>query len=152
MSVAPTQGSGRSFALVEAGSYPVALGETLDEQRYDPFAGTLKGSFSAHPHLDPKTGQNHAICYEGRDPGTIRHVVIDAAGRVIREEPIAVKHGPMIHDCAITDRFVIILDLPVTFSMKALISGDGFPYRWNADHVARVGLMPRDGRQEDIIW
>ena len=34
---------GRSFALVEAGSYPVELGETLDEQRYNPFDGTLAG-------------------------------------------------------------------------------------------------------------
>lgn len=143
---------GRTFALVEAGSFPVMLSETIDEQAYDPFGGTLHGSFTAHPHHDPRTGEHHAICYEGRDPGTIRHVVIDAAGAVIREEPIAVEHGPMIHDCAITDRFVVILDLPVTFSMKALIGGHGFPYRWNADHPARVGLMPRHGTQADIIW
>lgn len=142
----------RSFAVIEAGSYPVELGETLDEQRYNPFDGTLSGSFTAHPHLDHKTGESHAICYEGRDPACIRHVVIDAAGQVIREQPITVQHGPMIHDSAFTDRFVIILDLPVTLSMKALIAGYGLPYRWNAEHVARVGLMPRNGRQEDIIW
>jgi carotenoid cleavage dioxygenase len=143
---------GRTFALVEAGSYPVELGETLDDQAYNPFDGTLTGSFTAHPHRDPRTGESHAICYEARDPGTIRHVVVDAAGRVIREQPIAVKHGPMIHDCAITDRFVIILDLPVTFSMRTLIAGHGFPYRWNPAHQARVGLMPRDGSADDIIW
>jgi carotenoid cleavage dioxygenase len=143
---------GRSFALVEAGSYPVELGEMLDAQRYNPFDGTLKGSFTAHPHCDPKTGENHAICYEGRDPGTIRHVVVDREGQVVREEPISVQHGPMIHDCAITDRFVIVLDLPVTFSMKTLIAGHSFPYRWNPDHQARIGLMPRHGTQEEIIW
>jgi carotenoid cleavage dioxygenase-like enzyme len=143
---------GRTFALIEAGSYPVELGETIDEQAYNPFGGSLKGSFTAHPHLDPRTGEQHAICYEGRDPGTIRHVVIDPNGTVVREEPIEVKHGPMIHDCAITDRFVIILDLPVTFSMKTLIAGHGFPYRWNPDHEARIGLMPRGGTQADIVW
>jgi carotenoid cleavage dioxygenase len=143
---------GKTYAMVEAGSYPVILGEMLDAQTYDNFAGSLTGSFAAHPHLDPKTGENHAICYEGRDPNIVRHVVVDAAGTVIREEPIAVKHGPMIHDCAITDRFVIILDLPVTFSMKAAIAGQGFPYRWNPEHEARVGLMPRNGTQADIIW
>lgn len=143
---------GRTFALVEAGSFPVELGETLDNQVYNPFDGSLKGSFTAHPHLDPKTGERHAICYEGRDAGTIRHVVINAAGKVIREQPVAVKDGPMIHDCAITDRFVIILDLPVTFSIETMIAGHGFPYRWNPDHPARVGLMPRSGTQDDIIW
>ena len=144
--------AGRTFALVEAGSYPVELSETLEEQAYNPFDATLAGSFTAHPHLDPRTGEHHAICYEGKDPEAIRHVVIDAAGKVVREEPIAVAHGPSVHDCAITERYVVILDLPVTFSMKALIGGHSFPYRWNPDHRARVGLLPRNGKGTDTIW
>jgi carotenoid cleavage dioxygenase len=58
----------------------------------------------------------------------------------------------MIHDCALTARFVIILDLPVTFSMPAARAGVGFPYCWNKDHPARVGLLPREGSADDIIW
>ena len=143
---------GRTFALIEAGSYPVVLGETLDEQRYEPFGGSLHGSFSAHPHLDQRTGESHAICYEGSEPGTIRHVMIDAAGRVQREEPIDLAHGPMIHDCAITDRFVVILDLPVTFATSASMDGGGLPYRWDPTHQSRVGLLPRNGSQDDIVW
>jgi len=144
--------AGRTFALVEAGSYPVELGETLDAQTYNPFGGTLRDSYTAHPHLDHRTGENHAVCYQAGEPTVIRHVVVDAAGRVTREEPIAVTHGPLIHDCAITDRFVVILDLPCTFSMKTLIGGHGFPFRWNPAHPGRVGLMPRHGTQDDIIW
>jgi carotenoid cleavage dioxygenase len=143
---------GRTFALVEAGSYPVELSDDLERQAYNPFDGTLSGSFTAHPHLDPLTGESHAICYEGNDPSMIRHVVVDRDGRVTRELPIPVRHGPMIHDCAITKRFVIILDLPVTFSMKAMLAGQRFPYRWNPDHQARVGLLPRDGAADDVIW
>ena len=143
---------GRTFAVVEAGAYPLELDETLDGQAFNPFGGTLHGSYSAHPHRDPKTGEHHAICYAADDPGTIRHVVVNATGEVVREEPIAVRHGPMIHDCAITDRFVVILDLPVTFSMKTHLAGHGFPYRWNPDHAGRIGLMPRQGSQNDIIW
>ncbi len=144
--------AGRTFALVEAGSYPVELDETLDGQAFNPFDGTLHGSFSAHPHHDPLTGEHHAIAYAAGDLTTIRHVVVDAQARVIREEPIAVRHGPMIHDCAITGRYVVILDLPVTFSMKTHIAGHGFPYRWNPAHPGRIGLMPRHGTQDDIIW
>lgn len=144
--------AGRVFAAVEAGSYPVELSGDLDGQAYNPFDGTLTGSFTAHPHRDPLTGEHHAICYEGKDPGTIRHVVIDMAGKVIREQPIAVKHGPMIHDCAITARYVVILDLPVTLSIRTVLAGHGFPYRWNEGHAARIGLMPRGGTQDDIIW
>lgn len=144
--------AGRTFALVEAGSYPVELSETLEDQIYNPFDGTLQGSFTAHPHRDPKTGEQHAICYEARNPGEIRHVVLSPEGRVVRELPIPVQHGPMIHDCAITQRFVIILDLPVTFSMSALLGGELLPFRWNSEHQPRVGLLPRDGRAEDVIW
>lgn len=143
---------GRIFALVEAGSYPVELSDTLDEQTYNPFDDTLTGSFTAHPHLDPLTGEQHAIAYEATDPGSVRHIVISPDGRVVREEPIAVRHGPSIHDCAITARHVVVMDLPVTFSMKALIGGHSFPYRWNPEHRARIGLLPRDARGTDIQW
>jgi carotenoid cleavage dioxygenase len=142
----------RAFALVEAGSYPVELDETLDEQTYNAFDDTLMGSFTAHPHLDPLTGESHAICYEATDPSTVRHVVIDRDGRVTREEPISVQHGPSIHDCAITARYVLVFDFPVTFSMKKLVAGHSFPFGWNPDHPARVGLLPRNGTAADIIW
>ena len=144
--------SGRTWALIEAGSYPVELSETLDEQTYNPFDDTLQGSFTAHPHWDPLTGEHHAIAYEGTDQSTIRHVVLSPQGRVVREEPIKVANGPSIHDCGLTARFVLILDLPVTFSLKTLIGGHSFPYRWNPSHQARVGLLPRNGRNEDVIW
>jgi len=143
---------GRTWALVEAGSYPVELSDELDEQTYNPFDDTLMGSFSAHPHFDPATGENHAICYEATEPDRVRHLVVSAEGKVVREEPISVRHGPSIHDCAITARYVLVFDLPVTFSMKKLIAGHSFPYAWNPDHQARVGLLPREGHEGDIIW
>lgn len=144
--------AGKTYALVEAGSTPVEIGETLESIAYDDFGGTLAGSFSAHPHRDPKTGELHAICYRGRDTDTVTHVVVDARGKVRRAEPIAVRDGPSIHDCAFTDRYVLVLDLPVTFSMTALIGGHSFPYRWNPEHKARVGLLPREGRGDAVIW
>lgn len=144
--------AGASWALVEAGGFPVRISEELETIAHDPFGGTLGDSFSAHPHLDPETGELHAICYSGQDPTRVRHVVVDAGGRVRRDEPVAVADGPSIHDCMITPHYVIILDLPVTFSMKRLIAGYAFPYAWNPDHRARVGLLPREGRGEDVIW
>ncbi|MCC2105215.1 MAG: carotenoid oxygenase family protein, partial [Hyphomicrobiales bacterium] len=49
--------AGRTWALVEAGSYPVSLSDTLEDQAYERFGDTLNGSFTAHPHLDPLTGE-----------------------------------------------------------------------------------------------
>ncbi len=138
------------MALVEAGSFPAALDGDLETIGYSDFGGGLTGSFTAHPHQCPLTGEFHAICYDATNPAAIRHVALDRQGKVLRETPIAVEHGPSIHDCALTENYVIILDLPVTFSMKALLAGHQFPYRWNAEYRARVGLMPRSGG--DVTW
>ena len=142
----------RPFALVEAGSFPVELSATLEEQRYNPFDGTLGGSFSGHPHRDPLTGEQHAIAYDGGVSDTVRHVVVSPAGKVVRDVAIPVRDGPCIHDCGMTARFVVVLDLPVTFSMRAVLGGRRFPFRWNPAHPARVGLLPRNGAAADIVW
>jgi carotenoid cleavage dioxygenase len=130
----------------------VEIGEELETLRYTDFGGTLHGSFTAHPHVDPLTGEMLGICYDVSDRGAIRYVVVTPAGTVRREVRIPVRHGPMIHDCAFTRRFVIVLDLPVTFSMTAAVTGYPFPYRWKDSHPARLGLMPREGTADDIIW
>ncbi|MBW8754548.1 MAG: carotenoid oxygenase family protein, partial [Sphingomonadales bacterium] len=132
---------GKTMALVEAGSFPVELSDELESIAYSNFAGGLKGPFTAHPHEDPLTGELHAITYDAMTPDTIWHVVVDSVGKVLRELPIPVKQGPSIHDCAITGRYVLVFDLPATFSMKAAVGGAKFPYRWNPEHDARVGLL-----------
>ncbi len=144
--------AGKTWAVVEAGGYPVELTDELETVAHNPFEGTLKHAFSAHPHLDADTGELHAICYFAENLNTIHHVVVGKEGKVRREEPISVKHGPSIHDCMITKRFVLVFDLPVTFSMKTLLAGQPFPYIWNPEHRARVGLLPREGQGSEIIW
>ncbi|MFW2350651.1 carotenoid oxygenase family protein [Qipengyuania sp.] len=143
---------GKIMALVEASSFPVELDGNLESVAYSDFGGGLTGSFTAHPHQCPTTGEFHAICYDGVSADTIRHVALDGMGRVLRETPIAVQDGPSIHDCALTENYVVILDLPVTFSMQALIGGHKFPYRWNRAHRARVGLLPRGGSGRQVVW
>jgi carotenoid cleavage dioxygenase len=109
--------AGKLWAIVEAGGFPVEVADDLSTVAHSNFDGTLGESYSAHPHMDPETGEMHAICYEAQHPDTIWHTVVDTSGHVRRNEPIAVKNGPMIHDCQITPNYVIVMDLPVTFSM-----------------------------------
>lgn len=143
---------GKIFAIVEAGGFPAEITETLETRAHTDFGGTLGKAFSAHPHMDPDTGEQHAICYFAMDTTQVWHVVVGVDGKVRRQEPIPVQDGPMIHDCMITKTYVIVFDLPVTFSMAALAGGESFPYRWNAKHKARIGLLPREGKGTDTIW
>ena len=146
------QHRGKTLGIVEAGSFPAELDYELETRAYTDFGGTLTVPFSAHPHEDPLTGELHAICYDGMTQDTVWHVVVSPEGQVVRQEPIPVQDGPSIHECSITAKYVLVFDLPVTFSMKALIGGAQFPYAWNPQHQARVGLMPRGGSADQIVW
>jgi carotenoid cleavage dioxygenase len=144
--------AGGLWALVEAGALPVELDRELNTVRHSYFANALSRAYTAHPHRDPQTGELHAICYDSLSRNKIRYVVVDANGVVVRDVAIPVRHGPMIHDCAITAKYVLIFDLPITFSFGALLHGATFPYQWNRRHPARVGLLPRTGDVTQLRW
>jgi carotenoid cleavage dioxygenase len=36
--------------------------------------------------------------------------------------------------------------------MKTLLAGHPFPYAWNPAHKARIGLLPKEGSSDDVIW
>ncbi len=136
--------AGRILATVEAGPLPYELSDELDTLGPCDFGGTLPGGFAAHTKADGRTGELHAIaCFWAWDQ--VQHVVISPAGQVSRTTGIPVADGPMMHDFALTDKYVVLFDLPVTFSMDAASAGRQMPYTWNPAHQARVGLLPRDG-------
>lgn len=58
--------------------------------------------------------------------------------------------APMIHDFALTEHHVVILDMPVTFDMAGAERSDIVPYVWNDRHPARVGVLPRKG--DAVRW
>ena len=140
--------AGRVLATVEAGPLPYQLtGELETVGPYD-FDGKLPGGYAAHTKLDRRTGELHAIAYYWAWDH-VQHIVVDAAGQVIRTTNIPAPDGPMMHDFALTDRYVVLFDLPVTFSMDAVAAGRKLPYTWNGAHQARVGLLPSAGKNAD---
>jgi carotenoid cleavage dioxygenase len=44
------------------------------------------------------------------------------------------------------------MDLPVVFDIELAMSGKGMPYKWDASYGARLGVLPRCGHNEDIVW
>jgi carotenoid cleavage dioxygenase-like enzyme len=144
--------AGRIWASVEAGPYPIQLDAQLNSVRHGLFNSDLPQGYTAHPHLDPITGDLHAVCYDAMKFRELSYVRVNAKGDVDKLVKIPVKHGPMVHDCAITRTQVVVMDLPVTFSMWSLLKREGFPYAWNRKHPARVGLLPREGDASGMRW
>ncbi len=144
--------AGRTYALVEAGARPVELTDELDTVRHSDLDGTLPHGFTAHPKRDPETGELHAVSYYWGRPELLEYVVVGVDGRVRRRVDVPVPGSPMVHDCSITERSVVLYDLPVTFDLDAAMTGTAFPYAWNEDYGARVGLLPREGDAGDVAW
>ncbi len=107
--------AGRTLALVEGGVANYELTDELDTVGTCDFDGTLPGGYTAHPHRDPRTGELHAVSYSFARGRTVQYSVIDTQGRARRTVDIEVTGSPMIHDFSLTDKYVVIYDLPVTF-------------------------------------
>ncbi len=107
--------AGRTLALVEGGVANYELTEELDTVGTCDFDGTLYGGYTAHPHRDPRSGELHAVSYSYARGSTVQYSVIDAQGRARRTVDIEVSGSPMMHDFSLTDKYVVIYDLPVTF-------------------------------------
>ena len=57
----------------------------------------------------------------------------------------------MVHTMSLTERHVVVYDLPVELDLAMISDGWGLPYRWNRDRPARLGVITRDG-SAPIRW
>lgn len=146
--------AGRTYAIVEAGAPPIELTDELETVGPSDFSGTLDQVFSAHPKHDPRTGEWHVAAYYWAWGNQIRYLSVGADGRVQRSVDVATPGAPMLHDIAFTQKYALLFDLPVTFDLDAAMAGVRLPYFWNESYGARIGLLPRDGRDDgsDVRW
>lgn len=144
--------AGKIWALVEAGALPIEVDAELNSQRHQLLEDQQDFPFTAHPHIDPVTGDIHAVCYDALVRDKVFYLHFNAQGKLKHHVDIPVQHGPMIHDCAITQSHVLILDLSVNFSLQSAFKGSLLPYAFNPKHQARIGLLPFQGQAQDIQW
>jgi carotenoid cleavage dioxygenase-like enzyme len=142
--------AGRILATVEGGSLPYEISGELDTIGPYDFAGALHAGFAAHTKTDQQKGEVHAIAYS-YSQDHVQHILIDKTGKVSRITDIAVRDKPIMHDFALTEKYVVLYDLPVTFSLDAAKAGR-FPYVWNPAHEARVGLLSREDSSRGARW
>jgi carotenoid cleavage dioxygenase len=144
--------NGQTFAIVEAGAPPIELSYELDTVRISNLGGTLPHAYSAHPKRDPLTGELHVMTYYWGWGNQVQYLVVGTDGRVRRHVDIPTAGGPMIHDIAFTQKYVLVFDLPTVFNLDAAMSGAGLPYYWDHNYQARIGLLPREGNADDVKW
>ncbi len=143
--------AGKLFAL-EEGHMPTELDPlTLETKGY---AEQYRGNVTAHPKLDPETGEMVWFAYmagEGYFNRQLAYGVTDKAGKVVRRDTFEAPYCSMVHDFLVTRRHALFPILPLTGSLERAMTG-GAPFAWEPEKGAFVGVMKRDAAVDTVRW
>ncbi|XP_057978629.1 carotenoid 9,10(9',10')-cleavage dioxygenase 1 [Malania oleifera] len=146
---------GKLLALSEADK-PYALKvledgdlQTLGMLDYDK---RLAHSFTAHPKVDPVTGEMFTFGYSHKPP-YITYRVISKDGLMHDPVPITISDPIMMHDFAITANYAIFMDLPLYFRPKEMVKDKKLIFTFDSTKKACFGVLPRYAKDElQIRW
>ena len=149
--------AGRLLALEES-HLPFALDPiTLESHGYHDFGGalprTLEGRFTAHPKIDPGTGELIGYSYSGSGLFGTRMslIVVGPDGALTRQAFFDAPYCAFVHDFLVTERHVVFPVLPVVGSMERARAG-GPPYAWEEGRPGYLGVVGRDAPIETMRW
>lgn len=150
-----------AVSLIYHGGQLMSLGEFGYPYLIDPndlstrgvfnYDGKLTGNMTAHPRIDPATGELLFFGYNVMEP-YLTYMRADASGNMLQVEPITLTGPSMIHDFAVTDNYVVFMEMQVRFSWLSAIAGSGLPFKWDDAAPCRFGVMPRTGNDADVKW
>ncbi|RVW68137.1 hypothetical protein VitviT2T_002912 [Vitis vinifera] len=146
---------GRLYALGES-DLPYSLrlkpdGDIETLGRHD-FDGKLVMSMTAHPKVDPETGEAFAFRY-GPVPPFLTYFRFDAQGRKQPDVPIFSLTSPsFLHDFGITKKYAIFADIQIGMNPVEMVTG-GSPVGTVPNKVPRLGIIPRYAKDEsEMRW
>jgi carotenoid cleavage dioxygenase-like enzyme len=145
--------AGRLLAL-EEGHLPTEIEPgTLATRGIWDYGGGIQGPFTAHPKLDPVTGEMVFFGYNAAGPFSpaLSFGSVNASGAVTRFDRFETPYASMVHDFIVTENHLVFPILPITGSMMRAMRG-GPAYAWEPEKGAYVGVMKRNGAAGDIAW
>lgn len=146
--------AGKLFALRED-SLPHQIDpDTLDTLPKWDFAGAVKSTgMTAHPKIDPQTGEwwSYSFFARGALDADMALQVIDARGRMLREEFFRAPYAGVAHDFGVTREHVVFAVMPLTVDPARIAAGGDF-YAYDPSLPSLWGIMRRDAGVETIRW
>ncbi|RYQ95756.1 hypothetical protein Ahy_B08g091105 isoform B [Arachis hypogaea] len=121
--------------------------QTLGLMDYDK---RLDHSFTAHPKVDPFTGEMFTFGYS-QTPPYLTYRVISKDGFMHDAVPITISEPVMMHDFAITENYAIFMDLPLYFRPKDMVKEKKLIFQYDSTKKARFGVLPRYAKDEQQI-
>ncbi|HWH83912.1 MAG TPA: carotenoid oxygenase family protein [Burkholderiaceae bacterium] len=146
--------AGKLWALKEDSPPMLMDAETLETHGYHFFDGALKSkTFTAHPHIDPETGEMHAIGFAAKGEATpdIVYYRISPEGRIVQEEWIVAPYSGMVHDFAVTRDYIVIPIVPITSNIEWLKQRRPH-YHWDPSKEVFMAVIPRREGVKGLRW
>ena len=138
------------YALHEPSQPTVIRLPELETEGATDFDGELRHPFTAHPKVDQQTGEMMTFGYAFAPP-YVTYSVINAAGKLVHSTPITITKPVFMHDFAVTEKYSLFLDFPITLDIERAIAG-GPALDFEPEHGSRIGVMPRYGTDADVRW
>lgn len=142
---------GKLLALWEAG-YPHEISlPTLETVGLSTFGGKLDFQCTAHPRVDPTTGE---LCFFGYDmiaPPHLRYGEVSREGALSLVREVPLPHGTMIHDFVITKNFAVIPVFPFAFEVERAMAGDN-PFVFREHAPTRFAVLRRGDPTGPVQW
>ncbi|GAA3038017.1 carotenoid oxygenase family protein [Actinokineospora globicatena] len=121
---------------------------TLDTLGKSPW--TPAGGVSAHPKVDPITGELLFFNY-GKEEPYLHYGVVDANDKLVRYTDIALPGPRLPHDMAFTENYTIVNDCPLFWEPDLLAKG-AHVARFHPELPLRLGVLPRRGGGDQVRW
>ncbi|KAM1151721.1 hypothetical protein ACFX13_035204 [Malus domestica] len=146
----------RLYALCESDlPYAVRLTSNGDIQTMGRhhFDQKLSEGMTAHPKIDPETGETFAFRYRAVPP-FLTYFRFNADGTKHPDVPIfSMRRPSIIHDFAITKKYAIFVDIQLTLDPIKMITTGGSPVVFDPSKVTRIGVLPRYAVDEsEMRW
>lgn len=142
--------NGELMALWYVSGTPVRVNpRTLETIGNETFGGKLPRHVSAHSKVDGRTGEFVFFDYSLTEPW-MSFGVVSASNELVNFDRVELPGPRLPHDMGLTENYLILHDLPVLMTETGLRRGT-----WNirhADQPARFGVVPRNGRGDQVKW
>lgn len=142
--------AGKLLALWEVGEpYELSVPDlgTVGPQT---FGGKLKHPFTAHPKVDPATGELLFFGYIPNRP-EVMFGKLNKNGEWQGSAVVKLDRPAMIHDFAVTKNYALFPAWPETFDLGRMLKG-GSPWHFDKEQPTRWVVVPRTGEGKPKVF